>query len=763
MSARESDALVYHAEGRPGKIEVVPTKAVATQRDLTLAYSPGVAEPCMAIHRDPEEVFRYTARGNLVAVVSNGTAVLGLGNIGAMAAKPVMEGKGVLFKKFAGIDVFDIEVGTEDPHELIRFCQMLEPTVGGINLEDIRAPECFLIEEVLHDTMRIPVFHDDQHGTAIIAGAALVNALEITGRAIGDAYIVFVGAGASAVATARHCLRLGANPENLVMTDRTGVIYEGRETGMNAYKAPFATRRPVRTLAEAMEGADVVIGLAAKGVITPEMVASMAPNPVIFALANPDPEVTPEEVAAIRDDAIMATGRSDYPNQVNNVLGFPFLFRGALDVRARRIDQGMMLAATRALAELARHEVPESVVKAYGDDGFEFGPEYLIPKPFDPRVLLHVSPAVAGAAMESGVARINLDLEEYRGRLEASLGPGRKAMQRILGRARVEPARVVLADGYNERVLRAAAQAVEEGMARVVLIGKADKIHRFAADLGIDLQGVECIHPPAVEETRYAYAEEFHRRRERKGLTLAEARARAYQPVYFAAMMVAAGDADAMVAGIDSNYPQILRPALEVIGTSESVGRVSGLHMVTFRDRDPLFFADTTVNIDPDPETLAEIAISAARFVTDLGMEPRIGMLSFSNFGSVRHPEATKVREAVAWIKRLAPGLQVDGEMQADVAVDPHIIPRKYPFSDLTGPANVLVFPTLSASNASYKLLAQLGNAEVIGPILLGMKKPVHILQRGCSVLDVVHLIGIASVDARTRGRHIIALSRDPD
>ena len=716
----------------------------------------------MAIHRDPEEVFRYTARGNLVAVVSNGTAVLGLGNIGAMAAKPVMEGKGVLFKKFAGIDVFDIEVGTEDPHELIRFCQMLEPTVGGINLEDIRAPECFLIEEVLRNTMRIPVFHDDQHGTAIIAGAALVNALEITGRAIGDAHIVFVGAGASAVATARHCLRLGASPENLVMTDRAGVIYEGRETGMNEYKAPFATRRPVRTLADAMDRADVVIGLAAKGVITPEMVASMAPNPIIFALANPDPEVTPEEVADIRDDAIMATGRSDYPNQVNNVLGFPFLFRGALDVRARRIDEGMMLAATRALAELARHEVPESVVKAYGDDGFEFGPEYLIPKPFDPRVLLHVSPAVADAAMESGVARINLDLEEYRGRLEASLGPGREAMQRILGRARMEPARVVLADGYNERVLRAAAQAVEEGMARIVLIGKADKMHRFAADLGIDLQGVECIHPPAVEETRYAYAEEFHRRRERKGLTLAEARARAYQPVYFAAMMVAAGDADAMVAGIDSNYPQILRPALEVVGTSESVGRVSGLHMVTFRDRDPLFFADTTVNIDPDPETLAEIAISAARFVTDLGMEPRIGMLSFSNFGSVRHPEATKVREAVAWIKRLAPGLQVDGEMQADVAVDSHIIPSKYPFSDLTGPANVLVFPTLSASNACYKLLAQLGNAEVIGPILLGMKKPVHILQRGCSVLDVVHLIGIASVDARTRGRHIIALSRDP-
>ena len=749
MSAFESDALRYHAEGRPGKIEVVPTKPVATQRDLTLAYSPGVAEPCMAIHRDPEEAFRYTARGNLVAVVSNGTAVLGLGNIGAMAAKPVMEGKGVLFKKFAGIDVFDIEIDTEDPHEVIRFCQLLEPTVGGINLEDIRAPECFLIEQTLRETMRVPVFHDDQHGTAIIAGAALVNALEITGRAIGDVRVVFVGAGASAVATARHCLRLGVKSGNLMMVDRTGVIYTGRETGMNEYKEPFATDRPARSLAEAMEGADVVVGLAARGVITPEMVASMAPRPIIFALANPDPEVTPEEVARVRDDAIMATGRSDYPNQVNNVLGFPFLFRGALDVRARQIDEGMMLAATRALAELARDEVPESVVRAYSDDGFEFGPEYLIPKPFDARVLLHVAPAVAKAAMESGVARVSLDLEEYRDRLEASLGPGREAMQRIMGRARKEPARIVLADGYNERVLRAAAQVLEEGTARIVLIGKSEKIQRFASELGIDLDGTECIHPPAVEETRYAYADAFHKRRERKGLTLAEARARAYQPVYFAAMMVAAGDADAMVGGIDSNYPQILRPTLEVIGTSDSVRRVSGLHMVAFRDRDPLFFADTTVNIDPDPETLAEIAISAAGFVRDLGIEPRIGMLSFSNFGSVRHPEAAKVREAVAWIKRLAPELAVDGEMQADVAVDPHIIATKYPFSDLTGPANVLVFPTLGASNASYKLLAQLGNADVIGPVLLGMKKPVHILQRDCSVLDVVHLIGIASVDAR--------------
>ncbi len=746
----DSDALEYHAEGRPGKIEVVPTKPVATQRDLTLAYSPGVAEPCMAIHHDPESAFLYTARGNLVAVVSNGTAVLGLGNIGAMAAKPVMEGKGVLFKKFAGIDVFDIEIGTEDPHEVIRFCQLLEPTVGGINLEDIRAPECFLIEETLRKTLEIPVFHDDQHGTAIIAGAALLNALEISGRDAGDAQVVFSGAGASALATARHCLRLGVKAENMLMVDRAGVIHEGREQGMNEYKLPFATARPERTLTEAMDGADVVIGLSAKGVITSEMVASMAPRPIIFGLANPDPEVTPEEVAEVRDDAIIATGRSDYPNQVNNVLGFPFLFRGALDVRARTINQRMMLAATRALAELARDDVPESVLKAYGDDAFEFGPDYLIPKPFDPRVLLHVAPAVAKAAMDSGVARTSLDLEEYRHKLEASLGPGREAMRRILGRARKEPARIVLADGYNERVQRAAAQVVQEGTARIVLIGNPDKIHHRAAELGIELDGVECIHPPSMERKRYAYADEFYRRRARKGLTLAEARARAYQPVYFASMMVRAGDADAMVAGIDSNYPEILRPALEVIGTAPTVNRVSGLHIVAFRDRDPLFFADTTVNIDPDPATLAEIAISAARFVGDLGIQPRIAMLSFSNFGSVRHPEAAKVREAVKWVKRLAPGLAVDGEMQADVAVDERIISQTYPFSDLTGPANVLVFPTLSASNACYKLISQLGNAEVIGPILLGMDKPVHVLQRGSSLLEVVHLIGIASVDART-------------
>lgn len=728
---------------------------MATQRDLSLAYTPGVAEPCREIHADPENVFRYTARGNLVAVVSNGTAVLGLGNIGPKAAKPVMEGKGVLFKKFAGIDVFDIEIDTEDPEEVVRFCQLLEPTVGGINLEDIRAPECFTIEDKLRETLRIPVFHDDQHGTAIIAGAALVNALALSNRDPAATRVVFTGAGASALATARHFRHLGVRRENMIVADRAGVIYEGRPQGMNPYKAAVATQRPERTLAEALAGADVVIGLSAKGVITPEMVASMAPNPVIFALANPDPEITPEEVADVRSDAIMATGRSDYPNQVNNVLGFPFIFRGALDVRARRIDEGMMLAATKALAELARDEVPESVARAYGQDGFAFGPDYLIPKPFDPRVLLHVAPAVAIAAEESGVARTRLDPDEYRARLEASLGPGRKVMRRIRNRARKDPVRVVLADGYNERVLRAADQVVDEGIARVVLIGKPEKIRRMGAELGLELAGVECMHPAAEEERRYAYAEEFHRRRERKGLTLAHARARAYEPVYFASMMVRGGDADAMVAGIDSNYPEILRPALEVVGTAPTVQRASGLHIIAFRDRDPLFFADTTVNIDPDAATLAEVAVSAARFVRDLGIEPRIAMLSFSNFGSVRHPQAEKVREAVSRIRQMAPGLAVDGEMQADVAVSEHMMADTYPFCDLPGPANVLVFPTLSAANASYKLLSQLGAAEVIGPILLGMDRPVHVLQRGSSVLEVVHLIAIASVDARTRRKQI--------
>lgn len=755
MAKKVRDALRYHADGRPGKIEVNPTKAVDTQEDLALAYSPGVAEPCLAIHDDPENVFRYTARGNLVAVVSNGTAVLGLGNIGPLAAKPVMEGKGVLFKKFAGIDVFDIEVDSEDPNELIRFCQLLEPTVGGINLEDIRAPDCFIIEEILKQTLEIPVFHDDQHGTAIIGGAALINALEVAGKRIDEVQVVFSGAGASAISTARHFTRLGVPLENLVMVDRTGVIHEGRTEGMNRYKEPFATGRSVRSLEEAMVGADVFVGLSAKGVVTPEMVGSMAANPVIFALANPDPEVTPEEVAGIRDDAIMATGRSDYPNQVNNVLGFPFLFRGALDVRARQINEAMMLAATRALAELARAEVPESVTRAYRVDAFEFGPDYLIPTPFDPRVLIHVAPAVAAAAMESGVARVRLDLDAYRDKLRASQGPGRAVMQRVAERARRDPRRVVLADGYNDSIIRAAALVTQEGIARITLLGKPDRILRTADELGVDLHGVDCVHPPYVDDIRERYASALYRRRKRKGLTLAEARNRLYQPFYFSSMMVAEGDADAVVAGIDANYPDVLRPALEVIGTSDRVRKVAGLYMLAFRDREPLFLADTTVNISPDAVTMAEIAISASRFVEDMGLEPRVAMISFSNFGSVRHPEADKARQAVEWVRALAPGLVVDGEMQADTAVSDEILSELYPFSDLKEPANVLVFPTLSAANAAYKLLDRLGGAEAIGPILLGMGRPVHVLQRGSTAQDVVHLVSIASVDAQTRKDHI--------
>ncbi|TVR55768.1 MAG: NADP-dependent malic enzyme [Gemmatimonadales bacterium] len=751
MSRRRQAALDYHSEGRPGKIEVIPTKSVATQSELSLAYSPGVAEPCREIHRDPDEAFRYTARGNLVAVVSNGTAVLGLGNIGALASKPVMEGKAVLFKRFAGIDVFDIEVNTEDPEELIRFCQLLEPTVGGINLEDIRAPDCFRVEEELKRTLQIPVFHDDQHGTAIIAGAALLNALELVGKELADIKVVFTGAGAAALSTAEHFVRLGVLREHIFQADIHGVIYRGRTVDMNPYKARFAQDTPHRTVADVMVGADVFVGLSAKGAVMPEHVASMAENPIIFALANPDPEILPHEVAAIRSDAIMATGRSDYPNQVNNVLGFPFLFRGALDVRAREINADMMMAATRALADLARAEVPESVAAAYRGEEFQFGREYLIPKPFDPRVLFFVAPAVARAAMESGAARREIELEVYRDRLMASLGPGREVLRFLTGRARRNPPRLVLADGQNDKVIRAAAQIVEEGVARPILVGKPHKIEPRAEALGVDLTGVEIVHPTLEEVQRYAYADDLHRRRHRKGLTLAEARSNLYKPIYFASMMVRSGDADALLAGVESNYPEVLRPALEVIGTAPGVSRVTGLYMVALRNREPLFFADTTVNIDPSAETLAESAILSARFVEDLGITPRIAMLSFSNFGSARHPSSVKVRRAVERVKELAPELEVDGEMQADTAVNAEILLGTYGFSDLKQPANILIFPSLAAANISYKLLAQLGGAEVIGPILLGMADPVHILQRGSTAQDVVNLATIASVDAQRR------------
>ena len=756
MANRDQEALDYHSEGRPGKIAVVPTKSVATAHDLSLAYSPGVAAPCLAIHKNPQDVFKYTARGNLVAVVSNGTAVLGLGNIGPMAAKPVMEGKGVLFKSFAGIDVFDLEVASEDPADVIRFCELLEPTVGGINLEDISAPACFVIERTLKERLDIPVFHDDQHGTAIIAAAALLNAIEVVGKKIDEVRVLFSGAGASALSTAEHFGRLGVLPENILMVDSKGVIYEGREEGMNEYKAPFAVKTDRRTLADAFKDADVFVGLSVKGLVTQDMVRSMAADPIIFALANPDPEITPEEVSAVRDDAIMATGRSDYPNQVNNVLGFPFIFRGALDVRARAINSEMMLAATHALAELAREEVPDTVRGAYEGSEFSFGREYLIPKPFDHRVLTHVAPAVAKAAMESGISREEVDLEEYRDRLRASLGPGLEVMRWMTNRARRKTARVVFPEGHNDTIIRAAARMIEDGICHPVLLGRPNRIEEKAASLGVNLDGIEIVYGADLKGKRQEFAERLFKKRARRGLTLAEAEWNLFKPVYFGSSMLEDGEVDALVCGTEANYAEVLRPCLQVIGPElGGNGRVAGLYMLAFPNRELVFFADTTVNIEPDARALAEIAVQAAKFVRELGITPRIAMVTFSNFGSAPHDESRRVAGAVDMVRSMDPELEIDGEMQADTAVDAVKLSNIYPFSRLTGPANVLVFSRLSAANASYKLLDMLGGADVIGPVLLGMAKPVHILQRHSSLQDVLNLATVASVDWQARSEQL--------
>ena len=753
MLDRKQAALDYHANGRPGKIEVVPTKPVGTQWDLSLAYTPGVAEPCRRIAEDPEDAFKYTARGNLVGVVSNGTAVLGLGNLGALAGKPVMEGKGVLFKRFADIDVFDIEVDSEDPKEIIRFCEMLAPTLGGINLEDIKAPECFEIEEALKESLDIPVFHDDQHGTAIISGAALVNALEVVEKDIGSVKIVFSGAGASAIATADHYVRLGAKRSNILMCDSKGLITTSRTEGMNKYKARYAQdMEGTHTLAESLRGADVFVGLSAAGLVTGEMVKPMAERPIIFALANPDPEIMPDEVFAAREDAIMATGRSDFANQVNNVLGFPFIFRGALDVRARSITDNMKLAATRALAALAKEDVPESVAHAYGEEAFRFGARYLIPKPFDHRVLLWVAPAVAQAAVEDGVARLPLEAESYRTSLEARLGRRREVMRDIMLLAQQDPRRIVFPEGEHDRIIRAAASARTEGIVKPVLLGRPDRIEARAAELHIDLTGIRVEDPQADPERCERYAQRFYERRQRKGITLAEAREKMREPDYCAYMMVAEGDADGCVAGIDSHYPDTIRPALEAVGRDPRVGHVAGLYMMILPN-DIMFFADTTVNIDPDAETLKEIALLSASFVKRLGIEPRVAMLSFSNFGSTRHPQADKVARATALVKAARPELKVDGEMQADTAVVQEILRDRYAFSSLDESANVLIFPDLNAANIAYKLMARIGGAEAVGPILLGMNRPVHVLQRGSEAADVVNLTALAVVDAQRRGR----------
>jgi malate dehydrogenase (oxaloacetate-decarboxylating)(NADP+) len=749
METSKQDALDYHSSGRKGKIEVVATKPCRTQWDLSLAYTPGVAVPCLEIEKRPELAFEYTSRGNLVAVVSNGTAVLGLGNIGALAGKPVMEGKGVLFKRFADIDVFDLEVNSENPDDVVKFCQLLEPTVGGINLEDIKAPECFYIEEKLRGMLSIPVFHDDQHGTAIISGAALLNAVELVGKRMDEVRLVVNGAGASGIACAEHYVRLGVQRKNILMCDTKGVIYHGRKEGMNPYKVRFAAETGKRTLAEAMKGADVCLGLSAAGAFTSDMIRSMAEWPIVFAMANPTPEISYPEAKAARTDVIMATGRSDYPNQVNNVLGFPFIFRGALDVRARTINEEMKLAATRALATLAKEDVPDSVLRAYGLARLQFGPEYIIPKPFDPRVLIWESSAVAEAAMKTGVAQVQVDLEEYRGALSRRLGRTNEVMQSVRQRARMAAMRIVFSEGEHEKIIRATHHLVDEKIADPILLGRETAIAKKVAELGLGKLEATIVDP--VKSPRFdEYVEEFFRLRQRHGVTRTEAREMMLDPNYFGAMMVRLGDADGFIAGVSQHYPETIRPALQVIRMREDVHRVSGLYVLATK-KDVYFFADTTVNIEPTAEELAEIALLSAEVARDFAVEPRIAMLSFSNFGSTKHPLAEKVQKATQLLKQRDPGLMVDGEMQADTAVVPEIIAQDYPFSTLKGSANVLIFPSLEAGNAAYKLMARIGGAEALGPILMGMSKPVHVLQRGATVEEIINMAAIAVVGAQKR------------
>jgi malate dehydrogenase (oxaloacetate-decarboxylating)(NADP+) len=742
------DALAYHSEGRKGKIQVVPTKATASQRDLSLAYSPGVAYPCQEIEKEPLLAYEYTAKGNLVAVISNGTAVLGLGNIGALAGKPVMEGKGVLFKRFADIDVFDLEVATTDAEELIRTVKLLEPTFGGINLEDIRAPDCFEIERRLKAEMSIPVFHDDQHGTAIISGAALLNALVVAGKRIADVRIVFSGAGAAALSCARLYLQLGARRENLVLCDRAGVIYVGRTEGMDAYKRELAAGTAARTLAEAMVDADVFIGLSVAGVVTPDMVRSMARDPIVFAMANPDPEIGYEEARAARADAIVATGRSDYPNQVNNVLGFPFLFRGALDVRASDINDAMQLAAVEALAELAREDVPDAVLRAYGLASLRFGREYLIPKPFDYRVLLRVPPAVARAAMESGVARVPIaDFAAYHRRLETLISRRLELMRGVIDRARRSPRRVVFPEGEHEQILRAAKILVDEGIAHPILLARREVIADRLRELDLPEDRLTVIHNESSDRFE-TYARRLHELRHRDGVTLVEARKRMRLRNYFGTMMVEMGDADGLISGLTQHYPETIRPALEIVGTRSDVKRVSGAYVLILQDR-VFFLADTTVNIEPTPEELAETALLTVEFVRRFGIVPRVAMLSFSNFGSNKHPAARKVRRAVEIVSAIDPQLEIDGEMQADTAVFEQILKETYPWSRLQQSANVLIFPELQSANIAYKLMWRLAGAEAIGPVLLGMAKPVHVLQAGLEVSDIVNMAALCVVDAQ--------------
>lgn len=753
---RKEQALEYHSKGRPGKIEVVPTKEAKTQRDLSLAYSPGVAEPCKEIHENIENVYKYTAKGNLVAVISNGTAVLGLGDIGPEAGKPVMEGKGVLFKIFADIDVFDIEIAEKDPVKFVEIVKALQPTFGGINLEDIKAPECFYIEERLKKEMNIPVMHDDQHGTAIISSAALLNALEIQGKDIGKILIVVNGAGAAAMACVELYIALGVKKENVLMFDSKGLIHKKRDD-LDERKQYFAVDKKDITLDQAFKGADVFIGLSKGNIVSKEMVKAMAPKPIVFAMANPDPEISWEDATSVRNDIIMATGRSDYPNQVNNVLGFPYIFRGALDVRATQINQDMQLAAVKALAEMTKSPVPDIVNMAYNESTIAFGPNYIIPKPMDPRLISTVSPAVAKAAMESGVAKKPItNWSAYEIELNKRLGIDNQLVRALGNKARRDPKRVVFADAENTNVLKAAQIALDEGIAVPILLGTPEIIKTLAEDHNISIDGIQIINPKSIEqkEVRKKYGEVFFKKRQRRGVNSQEVDKLMRDRNHFGCMMVEMGDADAMISGLSRNYPDTIRPAIQIIGKEEGVSKIAGMYIMLTK-KGPLFLADTTVNFNPTSEELADITLLVAKEVRTFGITPRIAMLSYSNFGSSDTPEAITVRNARAIVKQKNPSLIVEGEMQGIVAFNKEVMRESYPFSELVeaGEVNTLIFPNLSAGNIAYNLLQEVGGADAIGPVLLGLKKPVHVLQIGSSTRNILNMVVIAVIDAQDKMR----------
>jgi len=750
---RKKQALDYHSNGRPGKIAVVPTKPTSTQRDLSLAYSPGVAEPCTEIHANPEDVYKYTAKGNLVAVISNGTAVLGLGNIGPEASKPVMEGKGVLFKIFADIDVFDIEIDANDIDLFCNTVKAIAPTFGGINLEDIKAPECFEIERRLKEALKIPVMHDDQHGTAIITGSALLNALEIAGKSIKEVKVVFNGAGASAISCASLYLQLGVDPKNLIMCDSTGVISTSR-TDLDEQKQKFARDLQISTLTEALQNADVFVGLSKGNIVSKDMIKTMAPNAIVFALANPNPEIPYDDAIEARPDIIMATGRSDFPNQVNNVLGFPFIFRGALDVRATCINEEMKLAAVYAIADLAKQQVPELVNMAYNKANLQFGRDYIIPKPLDPRLITTVAPAVAKAAMDSGVAMTPIDdFEKYKDELIRRMGLDNTLIDRITTRAKTSPKRIVFAEADHYKILKAAQVARNEGIAIPILLGNKVKIEAISNEFGINIDGMEIIDPRSeAEAVRVAeFGDIFYDLRKRRGFTIFEAKQIMRERNYFGSMLVRTGYADALISGLTRKYPDTIRPALQVIGIRENVKRVAGLYIMMTK-KGPFFFADTTVNVNPTAEELADITVLVAQAVSNLNITPKIAMLSYANFGSSEGPDSIKVREAVKILHEKHPHLKVDGEIQANFAVNNAMLKEQFPFSTLVGhQVNTLIFPNLAAGNIAYKLLQEIGESEAIGPLLLGMKKPVHVLQLGSSVREIVNMITLAVVDAQAK------------